>query len=234
MKTLIFILTLFLSSITFSQTKSAEDILEQIKDKMSLVNDYYANVEVSVKMDFLKMPNSKAELYFKKPDKFKFNSTNFAILPKAGFEFNPQKILSNNYQTIELGDTIIDNEKLKIFQITPDVDSLKFKSANLLVNVEELLIKEIILDVGSSASIITKFTYGEYSDFALPSELKVTLNFSAEEKNDNSSRRRHRIPSNFKGDILIKYKNYKVNEGIEDSFFVDEEKEEITENNTDK
>lgn len=226
MKTKILILGLFITSLSYSQSNNAENILEQIKKKLSLVNDYSSEVEVSVKMDFLKMPNSKAELFFKKPDKFKFQSESFAILPKAGFEFNPQKILDNDYTATIIGDTVVENEILKIIKIIPNADSLKFQSANILINEKKILISELILETGNNSFVVTKFKYDNYANYGLPSELKVSLDFSETDENDKSSKRKSRIPSNFKGNIIIKYSDYKVNEGIEDSFFEEQEEEE--------
>ena len=51
-------------------------------------------------------------------------------------------------------------------------------------------------------------------------ELDIVFNYS-EEKNTQEKRRR-RIPENFNGKLSIKYTDYKVNEGIDDSVFVDE------------
>ncbi len=108
MKIKITFLLLFCTIFNFSQSANADDLLIQIKNKLNEVNDYSVNVEVGINMDFLKMPKSKAQLFFKKPDKFKFNSTGFAILPKAGVDFNPQKILEFDHFSEIIGDTLID------------------------------------------------------------------------------------------------------------------------------
>jgi outer membrane lipoprotein-sorting protein len=211
-----------LSILTFGQSNEADELLNQIKNKLNKVNDYSANVEVSVNMDFLKMPKSKAELYFKKPDKFKFHSNNFAILPKAGVDFNPQKILDNDFAAVIVGDTLVDSSLMSIVKIISESDSSKFNSAKLFIDRTEILIKQMFLDAGEGSSIITEFNYDDQKEFGLPSEIKVSLDFT-ETENENSKKRRSKIPSNFKGDITIRYTDYKVNQGIDDSVFIDEE-----------
>ncbi len=218
-KTLILIISL--SILTFGQSKEADELLNHIKDKLNQVNDYSVNVEVSVIMDFLKMPKSKAELYFKKPDKFRFHSNNFAILPKAGIDFNPQKILSSDYTADIIGDTLINSSLISIIEIIPDSDSSKFDSAKLFVDKNELLIKQIILNAGEGYSIKTEFNYDGQKQFALPSEIMVSLDFKEPEK-ENSKKRRSKIPDSFKGEIKILYTDYKVNQGIDDSVFFEE------------
>lgn len=227
MKLKITFLLLFFSIISHSQTTSADNLLNQIKDKLNEVNDYSVNVEVGINMDFLKMPKSKAQLFFKKPDKFKFNSTGFAILPKAGVDFNPQKILEYDIATEIIGDTLIDDKKLIIVQITPKADTLKFQSATLFIDDIDLLIKQIKISAFTGADITTKFKYDNSLEFALPSELNVNFDFNEMVEDDKPKKKRSKMPSNFKGEISIKYSDYKVNLGIDDSVF-EEEKEDTS------
>lgn len=216
-----FVIILILFTITnFAQDKNAEKIISAIKSKIDKVDNYSANVEISVKFDFLKMPKSKAEIFFKKPDKFKLHSEKLAILPKGVIDFNPQKIIDKDFTSEFIGDTLIDNKKLSVIKIIPNADSIKFNTAKLLVDKNESLIKQIILSLDGNAKIITYFNYNDQKKFALPSQIKISLDFSQVEESEN--KRRRNIPENFKGDITINYNNYKVNKGIDDSVFVDE------------
>lgn len=233
----IFISSLFLifSGFIYSQDTNSDELLNQIKDKLNKVNDYSVDVEVSINMDFIKMPKSKAQLFFKKPDKIKFNSTGFAILPKAGVDFNPQKILEFDLTSAIIGDTLIDSETLKIVQIDPKGDSLKFKSAIMFIDDSKTLIKQINLIADYGAKIETSFKYNGETDFALPSEIKINIDISEIDENEEKKNKRSKMPNNFKGDIIIKYSNYKVNLGIDDSIFEDEKEEKKqTEEKTNK
>lgn len=218
MKSLAFII-LLLSRFTVYAQEEAEPILNQIKQKLNSIEDYSVDVEVSVNMDFLKMPKSKAKLYYKKPDKFKFHSNSFAILPKAGIDFNPQKILNKEYKAEILKDTVLDEPHFSLIQLVPSSDSAAFIKANLLVDTQELLLLELNLFSESGSNVSTKFDYGEQKEFSLPSSLNIEFNFA--ENEDEKPNRRRRIPQNFKGKLKIEYFNYIINEGIEDSIFVD-------------
>lgn len=224
MKTQLVILFLFVSILGFAQPNKAEKILNKIKSKMNLVDDYSANVEISVNMKFLRMPNAKAEIFYKKPNKFKFDSNNFAILPKSGIDFNPQKILEYEHNSKIIGETLIDGSRHNIIKIIPIADSLKFISADLLINMEELLVKKLSLASTSGASIITSFSYDNQKEYALPSILKVNFKFSEKDGKDPSKKRRSKIPNDFTGEITINYSNYKINQGIDDSIFEEDEK----------
>ncbi|MFZ1289177.1 MAG: hypothetical protein WAR79_03765 [Melioribacteraceae bacterium] len=226
MKKSILSFLIFFSIINFAQKNNADKLISRIKDKINKVDNYSSEVEISVKMDFLKMPKSKAEVFFKKPDKFKLHSEKFAILPRAGIDFNPQKILDNDFTSELIGDTLIDNKKLSVIKITPNVDSIKFKSAKLVIDPTEFLIVKIILSTEQNANITTNFLYSDQKEFALPSEIKIILDFSQIEEDEKNPKRGKTIPSNFKGGITINYSNYKVNQGIDDSIFIDEKEEE--------
>ncbi|MBI1932672.1 MAG: hypothetical protein HYS24_09055 [Ignavibacteriales bacterium] len=220
MRKFTFSFALLITVSVFAQENNAEKIITGIKNKINKVENYSAEVQVSVKFDFLKMPKSKAEIFFKKPDKFKLKSQKLAILPKGVIDFNPQKILDKDFTSEIIGDTLVDGKKLSVIKIIPNADSIKFASAKLLVDKNEFLIKQIILSLKENAKIITYFNYTDQKEYALPSEIKINLDFSQAEEGENN--RRRNIPDNFKGDISIIYSNYKINKGIDDSVFADE------------
>ncbi|MBK7980689.1 MAG: outer membrane lipoprotein-sorting protein [Ignavibacteriae bacterium] len=220
MRKFTFSFALLITVSVFAQENNAEKIITGIKNKINKVENYSAEVQVSVKFDFLKMPKSKAEIFFKKPDKFKLKSQKLAILPKGVIDFNPQKILDKDFTSEIIGDTLVDGKKLSVIKIIPNADSIKFASAKLLVDKNEFLIKQIILSLKENAKIITYFNYSDQKEYALPSEIKINLDFSQAEEGENN--RRRNIPDNFKGDISIIYSNYKINKGIDDSVFTDE------------
>jgi hypothetical protein len=58
------------------------------------IDDYQVDVRIKVDVDFLKMPEREATIYYKKPDKFHIDSENFAMLPKSGLNFSPLGFLN--------------------------------------------------------------------------------------------------------------------------------------------
>jgi len=233
MKIKFFFLFIILTNLYFAQNNEAENILNEIKNKLDKVEDYSVDVNISVKMDFLKMPKSKAKLYFKKPDKFKFHSESFALLPKTGVDFNPQRILDYEHKAEIIGDTLLNDEELSVIKITPDADTLKFSSAILLVDTKESLIKELILSSEMNAKITSAFKYYDQKEYALPSEIKVSFDFSEVKESENKKRRGSNVPENFKGDITISYSNYLINQGIDDSIFEEETEDKNEKEKTD-
>ena len=106
----IFIIIIGLFSGAFYAQDSAQDLLNKVVEKTSLVNDYSASVLIKPDVPMIKSLPVKAKIYFKKKDKFKVVSKSIAILPKQGFT-DVNIFLSNpkNYMVVEAGTKMINH-----------------------------------------------------------------------------------------------------------------------------
>ena len=93
MKNLIIIICLFFIQFGFAQSKDPDEILKNVITNFNKVNDYVVDVNIKVDVDFLKVPETKAKIYFKQPDKVHLEAEGFAMLPKNGMEFSPSSLL---------------------------------------------------------------------------------------------------------------------------------------------
>ena len=66
-------------------------ILDSLKTRLDGIEDYSAEIEIEVDVDFINMPKKHATIYFKQPDRIRFRSKEFIMLPKRG--------LNNNFAT---------------------------------------------------------------------------------------------------------------------------------------
>ena len=82
MKSLLLFVFFLAGVVGFGQT--AEEILKGVINKINLVQDYQADVQIKAAIPFIKVPIAKATIYFKQKDKFKVESKGIAILPKQG------------------------------------------------------------------------------------------------------------------------------------------------------
>ena len=99
MKNLVKIILLVISilSSSYSQTNDPDIILKKVLETFNKVQDYEVNVNIKVDVDFLKVPETEAKIYFKQPDKVHFESATFALLPREGFDFSPSTLLKKKY-----------------------------------------------------------------------------------------------------------------------------------------
>ena len=87
-------LILFLIQFGFSQSKDPDDIINKVVKNFNNVKDYQVEVNIKVDVEFLKVPETKAKIYFKQPDKVHLEAEGFAMLPKNGIEFSPSSLLN--------------------------------------------------------------------------------------------------------------------------------------------
>ena len=62
--------------------QDANQLLNGVINKINMVKDYSADVNIKADIPLIKILPVKAKIYFKKPNKFKVKSKSIAILPK--------------------------------------------------------------------------------------------------------------------------------------------------------
>ncbi|MEO8398885.1 MAG: hypothetical protein ABI550_03610, partial [Ignavibacteriaceae bacterium] len=110
---------LFSAFLIFPQIKDPDLILENVKKNFSQINDYEVNVKIKVDVDFLKVPETQAKIFFKEPGKIHIESEGFALLPKEGLDFSPTGLLKNKYSAIYEKEDTIDNYKTSVVKVIP-------------------------------------------------------------------------------------------------------------------
>jgi outer membrane lipoprotein-sorting protein len=60
-----------LALVTSTQAQDVEALMKRVKAKLELVNDYKADGLLKTDVPFMKVPESKVSIFYKKPDKFK-------------------------------------------------------------------------------------------------------------------------------------------------------------------
>jgi len=224
----IFISVLILSAVICSQAKNPEAMLDKVKLEFEKVEDYQVDVKIKVDVDFLKMPDREATIYYKKPDKFHIDSENFAMLPKSGLNFSPLGFLNYKYTAFyEREDTVngILTSVIKVIPLEGDADVIL---STLWVDIK----RNIILKVESSrkpqGTFIIDLNYLKTSEgFWLPSSLvfsfTVDRSLLPRRFNDpDASESKEKTKDSEKsktGKVYLTYSNYRINIGLTDEFF---------------
>lgn len=213
------------------QSKDPDEILEGVKAAFKKIVDYEVDIRVKIDVDFLKVPDSEAKLYFKQPNKIHVESKKFALLPRQGLDFSPLGLLSAKYTALyEQEDTIrnIPTSVVKIIPLGNDGDIILStfwvdQSRNLIIRVESTK--------KPTGTFTIDFTYEKYDDYyELPSKMEFTFTVDRmmfprgmdgqsddEDSNDKSDSKT--------GKVYITYANYKVNQGLPDELFETEKHE---------
>lgn len=213
---------LLVNNLFFAQEKNASKIIEKIKANFDLISDYV--VEIKGKVDFpdAVIPELKAKIYFKKPDKMKIESDNFMIIPKQSIRFDPEILYEKDFSSLMIGEVEIDNIKhyvIKLISNDPDVEEI----VTIWVNSNNFTIRKMNVIGSRIGKIEIEFIYKHFEKkYWLPEKLTATFEASKirfprlrrieNEQKENSN-------SNKEGKITIEYFNYVVNKGLDDKLF---------------
>lgn len=215
------LLTLFFLTGVFAQTNDPDTIIKMVEEKFDSVQDYSVDVNIHVDINVLKMPDSKAKIYFKQPDKFKFDSEGFAIFPRQSMNVTPTKLFEGDYSSIYVKEDLLDSISVHLIKIIPNSDTTDIILSTLWIDKESHVVRKIETNTRSMGTMTVKLEYLPETTHPLPSKMIFSLN-NKKSKNTNPIRNRPDFKS-LSGSVTISYFNYQINSGIDDLFFEDKE-----------
>ena len=234
MISILFILNIYLVFPCFSvkaQNSHAGTIIEKLKEKQEFIRDYQAEIKISVDVDFMNIPDKKAVVYYKAPDKFKFESKGFFILPKKGMTFSVSKILDYQYTAILTGNEKVHNKNTAVIKIVPHNSDEDIVLSTFWIDSSEFRLMKTQTMTKSAGMFESEFFYnsGELPEKmiisfdVMPFELPVDfLTDPAIEEKLTKKLEKQGKKEKTKGKVTIKFNEYKINTGIPDSFFDEE------------
>ncbi len=232
MKVLILNLIVIVSAI-FPQTKNPEAILNDVINNFDKVKDYQVDVNIKVDVEFLKVPETKAKIYFKQPDKIHFESDGFALLPREGLDFSPNAFLKKNYTALYEKDVNLDGINTSVVKVIPIGDEGNVILSTLWIDQQKKIIRKIESTIKTDGTFVINFYYDENFKYPLPS--KIVFSFNIDQMNlpktitngtdtDQPKKKSKKFSSTTKGQVIVTYSNYQVNKGIPDSVFKQNDK----------
>ena len=233
MKKIVLLVLVFINGFGFAQSKDPNKILKAVETRFNKVRDYQANVSVKLDMDFVKVPESKAKLYFKQPDKVKIESTGFAMLPKQSVNFSPAQFLKGNFTALYVRNETVNNKNLDVIKIIPNSDTTDVILTTVWVDQAQSVITKVETSTKKGGTIQIDFVY-DPKTIPLPTTLKFSFNLgdvqipasvenAQSNQNDKHDNRRSGT-AKLKGSVIMTYSDYKINTGIPDSFFDEKKK----------
>ncbi|HMZ45390.1 MAG TPA: hypothetical protein PKG56_01520 [Chitinophagaceae bacterium] len=223
----LFLILLCFQSIVFSQ--DATTLLNKVKAKINLVNDYTATGKMKTDITFIKAPIGKVTVYFKKPNKFKLKKENgISILPKGGVSINIGAIINvEDFDIIDSGEEIIDNTITRKIILLPKNETNDVALSTMYIDAEKLLVKKVVTTTKENGTYQILLSYGNYSQYGLPD--KVVFGFNTKdykmpkgitmEFDDEGKKEMREKMKNKKGKVEIMYNTYIINKGINDAIF---------------
>lgn len=220
---IILILFLVFTSSIIAQDFTVDQIFKNMKDKFNQVNDYTAEIEANVNLEKIRMPKVKITVYFKQPDKYHYESKNFALLPKGGINFNPLDYSKEKYSQKLLGKEILNNTNTYKIEVIPKESkkNMLIQKTYLWVDIENFVVKRIVNEKENSFKSIIDFTHKTFENkYYLPSLIKITYETIPSSEIESEKPKGVRNFKYQKGDISLTFTKYLINTGLNDDIFI--------------
>jgi outer membrane lipoprotein-sorting protein len=223
---LLFILFINLNA----QTTDPNEIVNSVISKFNQVKDYEVDIEIKVDVEFLKVPDSKAKLYFKQPDKVKLKSEGFALLPKDGIDFSPSSIIKGNYTAIFERTETLDRYQTSVVKIVPLNQTTNIILSTIWIDNKNFIIRKVESTTKTQGTYTIELFYDDKFNYPLP--IQMIFSFNLDKMNlpqtftnttPKSNRKKFRDGPVI-GKVFVNYSNYLVNKNLSDKIFEEEKK----------
>ena len=219
----------------FSQSKNPDEIINGVVTNFNKVNDYQVDVNIKVDVEFIKVPETKAKIYFKQPDKVHLKAEGFAMLPKNGMEFSPSSLIKKDYTAIYEQDVDLNGYKTSIVKVIPLGDQGEIILSTLWIDQKKQVIRKVESTTKTNGTFTIDFTFDDKIKYPLPSKIIFSFNMdkmnlpatiTGETNNENIDKKNKNMGSTTKGQVIVNYSNYIVNKGVPDSIFEEKNKKD--------
>ena len=226
-------LLLFLFKMAFAaQAQDVHILVQKVKDKINLVNDYEASGSMKTNVSFLKVPVATVKLYFKKPDRLKIkNEKGISFIPKGAVNMNMSNVLSSGkYSVLDAGSDKIGATVVKVVKLLPEDDNADVVLSTLYIDAANLVILKTKTTTRDNGTYELEMSYGKYITYGLPDKIIFSFNtkdykmpkgvtFDFEDGTQKKTAAEKEKLKNQKGRMEIYLGSYIINKGIADSVF---------------
>jgi hypothetical protein len=231
----ILVFFLFFGIRATAQTPDAETVINRIKAKLDRVSDYRADITIRLNLDMLKIPEKKAVMYYKRPDKIHFETKGFALIPKKASNFQQRDVFNGKFTALFVRNEVYAGRNLSVIKIIPMDDASDVVLSTVWADALTDRIYRMESVTRNEGSVNLEFVYGN-RPFDLPDAVRITfevakaelpmgitgdiesgMNLPGQEEQGKSAKKS-------KGTVWVTYENYVVNHGIDDSVFLKNKK----------
>lgn len=217
----------------YSQSKDPNEIINAVIKNFNKVNDYQVDVNIKVDVEFIKVPETKAKIYFKQPDKVHLEAEGFAMLPKNGMEFSPSSFIKKDYTAVYEKDVDLNGFKTSIIKVIPLGNEGEVILSTLWIDQKKQVIRKVESTTKTNGTFTIDFSFDEKIKFPLPSKIIFSFNMdkmnipatiSGETSTEKPDKKNKSSDSRTRGKVIVNYSNYLVNKGVPDSIFEEKNK----------
>ncbi len=231
MKSIVLLFSFFQISF-FATAQDINVLVQKVKDKINLVNDYEANGKMKTNVSFLKVPVATVKLYFKKPDRLRIiNEKGISFIPKGAVNINMSNVLSSGkYNVLDAGSDKIGTTVVKVVKLLPEDDNADVVLSTLYIDAVNQVILKTKTTTRDNGTYELEMSYGKYMAYGLPDKIIFSFNtkdykmpkgvtFDFDDGSQKKTTAEKEKIKNQKGKMEIAISGYLINKGIADSVF---------------
>ncbi|MDR3716963.1 MAG: hypothetical protein P4L51_29485 [Puia sp.] len=203
-------------------------LLLKVRARLDQVSDYSAEGIMKTDVSFLKVPEARVKVYFKKPDKLRINNEKgISLVPKGAVTISLNNLFKGSYTVLDAGSEKMDGIAVRVIKLLPKDDASDLVLSTLYIDETRLLILRARTTTRENGTYEVAMSYGKYSVWALPDKVVFTFNTKdyklpkglTFDYDDGSHKSSPGAGSNAKGKVEISYTSYSVNKGVADEVF---------------
>ena len=225
---LIFAASLFLF-FTVARAQDPASLMKQIRERLEKINDYEANAMLKTEISFLKVPDARVKIYYKKPDRIKIKNENgISLVPKETMSISLYSLVNSPYQSLDGGTDIFKGTPVRIIKLLPTDENGELVLATLYIDSRRLLILKAKTTTRESGTNEVELTYGRFLSTGLPDKIVFSFNtqdfklpkgITFDYDEGNVKKKTDENVKNQRGKIEITYLDYTLNKGLSDAVF---------------
>jgi len=230
-----FLILVSLNLSLFAVERTEEINISELMTKSWVqIEDYEVDIKLSLNIPGFRMPSRKIHYLYKAPDKSKVEVKGFAIVPKQGIK--PFFTFLNDSISFEItADTIINNQPA--FEVVIE-DTFMTRAARIVfyVNQNSGDIYQVSVTHEGHEYFRLESEYTVVNGISLPLSTEINMQFPPQFKNIQRLGKKPTEMKSFNetwtdewvaGSVKIKFDDYKVNQGIPDWVFEENEEDII-------
>lgn len=210
--------TTALAFIPASVSRTPNQILYAVYQKIRAVRDYTADARVKADIPMIRSVPVEAKVYFKQPDQVRVESTSIVILPIQKLGDLRVMADTSTFTAVLKGSETVRNIQARVVHVIPDSDTSDIILGKFWIDDAASLVLKSQITSRSNGTVGTEYFYGAQKKYGLPDSLVYTVDV-----------RKFKLPKGFAidihksstapsttastGKIYVGLKNYKVNQG---------------------
>ena len=210
--------------------QDVDGLMKKLRLKMDVVNDYRATGRLKTDVSFLRVPVSKIQVLYRRPDKFRIKKDGgISLLPKGGISVNLNALLATgNVTAIDAGAAVLKGAPMRMIKVLPADEKSDVILSTLYIDEQKLLIRKAVTTTRENGTYEMEMDYGKYAGYGLPDHVVVTFNtkdyklpkgITFEYDPGQKPADPKAKPADRKGRVEISYDTYAINPGLKDADF---------------